>query len=132
RLNFTTAITNATFTANSFPTLSVGSEGFFTSGSTVTLDATAADADGDALRFGRYQPADLWQQFLLSAGLSLSFPFTQSLTNPFSFVAPTLGRPASVHYPVSVSDGRGGGATGANLVTVPRADALAPPLTAAL
>lgn len=129
RLNFFKAINNTGFlsnpTLNNFPLLTAGPDVSASAGSTVTLNATATDADNDLLRFSRFREGDLPSLMLFEWGLGLAFPNTN--TNSLSFTAPVLSRAATVPYHAIVADGRGGSASAGNLVTISRSAAAAPP-----
>ncbi|HSP14997.1 MAG TPA: S8 family serine peptidase [Thermoanaerobaculia bacterium] len=129
RLNFFKTINNTGFlsnpTLNNFPVLTVGPDVNASAGNTVTLSATATDADNDLLRFSRFRQGDLTSLFLFGWGLASVFP--DASANPSSFIAPTLGRVITVPYRTMVADGRGGSAAAANLVTVSRSATPAQP-----
>jgi subtilisin family serine protease len=129
RLNFFKAINNTAFlsspTLNNFPVLTIGPDVNASAGNTVTLSATATDADNDLLRFSRFHEGDVPSLMLFGWGLGSVFP--NASTNPSSFTAPSLGRVATVAYRVMAADGRGGSASAANLVTVSRAATPAQP-----
>jgi subtilisin family serine protease len=129
RLNFFKTINNAGFlsnpTLNNFPLLSVGPDVMASSGGTVSLSASATDADNDPVRFSRYRQGDVPSLMLFGWGLNLAFP--NGTGNQSSFLAPVLGRVATVIYPTIVADNRGGSASASNQVTVSRSATAARP-----
>jgi subtilisin family serine protease len=120
RLNLLKALTNpilSTPNLNNFPVLSPGPNIFANAGDTVNLTATASDPDGDPLRMVWVSSAPnastLW---LFGSMLNHTFPNPNG--DSVTFQAPALARAVVAPYAVSVSDGRGGGATALTFTTI--------------
>jgi subtilisin family serine protease len=115
RLNFAKTLANPLLFApvlNNFPTLTMGPNVFASGGSQVNLTATAVDLDNDPLRTAWLATASRGSQWLFGWMLNLIFPSLNT------FTAPSLARTVTVPYDVSVSDSRGGSASGRKHVTV--------------
>ena len=117
RLNFAKVLANSGFyanpTLNTFPTVTVGPDAYVNAGGTVNFSQSSGDLDGDALRsvVGR-GPVSSGTAWLFGYGLTQVFP--QSVP----FTAPALARTGAMSYDTSVSDDRGGGASGRNWAVV--------------
>jgi subtilisin family serine protease len=117
RLNFAKVLANAGFyanpTLNAFPSVTVGPDAFVNAGGTVSFTQTASDPDGDTLRsvVGR-GPVSTGSAWLFGYELTQLFPST------VPFTAPSLARTGAMPYDTSVSDNRGGGASGRNWAVV--------------
>jgi subtilisin family serine protease len=115
RLNFAKAVANPRVFApvlNNFPILTTTSDVVASGGSKITLTSTAVDLDNDPLQMAWLPGASRRAQWLFGWMLDVIFPGTNA------FTAPALARTATVPYDVSVSDSRGGGASGRQYVTV--------------
>ena len=120
RLNVQKALSNPILSSpklNNFPVLTSVGNVFANAGDTVNLTATASDPDGDPLRmvWGSSVPSQS-SSWLLGWMLNRIFPAPSG--DSLSFQAPALSRTAMAPYVVSVSDGRGGGATTLNYTTI--------------
>lgn len=120
RLNLQKALTNPILSSpklNNFPVISSVGNVFANAGDTVNLTATASDPDGDPLRmvWGSSVPSQS-SSWLLGWMLNRIFPAPTG--DSLSFQAPALAHTAMAPYAVSVSDGRGGGATTLNYTTI--------------
>jgi subtilisin family serine protease len=102
---------------NNFPVLTMGPDVTAAAGGPVSLTATATDADAsDTLRMAWTKSVSTGTQWLFGWMLNSIFPSPSS--SPFNFLAPSPARTATVPYYASVADGRGGGASGGDFVTV--------------
>ena len=126
RLNFQKAIANPLLMApqlNNFPVMVPVSNVFANAGDTITLTAAASDPDNDPLRMVWSGSNSPW---LLGWALRPIFPSPTG--SSVSFLAPAVAQTAMAPYSVSVSDGRGGGATALAYATIqPAASAGLPP-----
>jgi hypothetical protein len=120
RLNLQKALTNpflASPKLNNFPTVTGVSNVFANAGDTVNLTATASDPDGDPVRTVWQSPGfSVNTHWLLSWGLNQIFPAPTG--DSLSFQAPSLARTVTAPYAISVSDGKGGGATEVAYTTI--------------
>jgi len=137
RLNFYRSITSPRFAnprpLNQFPTITAGSDVFVAPNSTVTLEASALDADaGDVagLRMSWSRGMDTTTTWLFGSMLGSLFPTPNQ--NVLSFTAPIVARTATYSYGVSVADNRGGGASTYQNVTIGPGVAQAGPPTGRL
>ena len=116
RLNFAKALAYPllfTPVLNKFPVLTMGPNVFASSGSLVSLTATASDPDNDPIRMA-WSNMGTQSEWLFSWMINSIFP----PTGGSSFTAPSLARTTTVPYAVSVADGRGGSAQDRTYVTV--------------
>jgi subtilisin family serine protease len=121
RLNFAKAINNTAYLnslppLNNFPVLTMGPDAFASYPATVSVTASASDADNDPIRKAWGKAAGAGSQWLF--GFMLNSVFPDPSGDSVSFTAPGLARTATVPYDASVADGRGGGAHGRSYVTV--------------
>lgn len=121
RLNFAKGLANPLLFApvlNNFPTLAMGPDVIASSGSRVSLVATASDADTDPLRMSWSRSGNIGPSAQWLFGWMMNSIFPNLAGTAVSFTAPSLARTATVSYSAAVADGRGGSASGIQNVTV--------------
>ena len=106
----------ASFALNIFPTVNAGADIFTTPNTSVALNATAFDADGDTLRGAwNKEGATTGSTWLMGWWLNSLIP--NPVGNPATISIPAFTVPMSSVFNAAYADNRGGGAFDSKIVT---------------